>query len=235
MPGQTTYATRRAWLALLPAAVVPLLASLFYFVLFDGFFFARIIYAGSKIFIILWPLAAVYFILRVPLPKLRTAWRRHLAALPSGIAFGVLVVALMWGLMRTPMAGVIAAGAPEMRRKAMEFGLLEHYWLFAVYLSLANSLVEEYYWRWFLYGRLRELVRPPWAHGLAGIAFAAHHVVVTSVFFSLAWGLFLGALVCAGGIIWSLMYEKQKTVAGAWISHLVVDLGIMILGYGILF
>jgi hypothetical protein len=50
------------------------------------------------------------------------------------------------------------------------------------------SSIEEYYWRWFVFGRLGELVSPAPAH----------------------------------------------LPAGAWISHLIVDLGIMGLGHRVL-
>ena len=43
--------------------------------------------------------------------------------------------------------------------------------------------------------------------------------------------LFLSFLVGLGGLIWTLMYEWHGSVLGCWISHLVVDAFLMIVGY----
>ena len=51
----------------------------------------------------------------------------------------------------------------------------------------------------------------------------------------MAWALVFAALVGVGGVIWSLLYARQRTLLGAWISHLLVDVGIMALGYKLIF
>lgn len=215
--------------------VIPFLSSLFYFVLFSDHYFSRIIYTGTKIFTIAWPLLALWFIIGDPLPRIKFSDKKHLKAVPQGIILGCALSLLIFGLMRTPLGELVSGSSEIIRVKALELGILKRYWLFALFLSLANSLIEEYYWRWFVFGRLRKLTNAFCAHAMAGLSFAAHHMVVATVFFSLLWGVSLGLLVGAGGVVWSVMYDKQKTLTGAWISHLVVDLGIMCVGYTILF
>jgi membrane protease YdiL (CAAX protease family) len=141
----------------------------------------------------------------------------------------------MFGLFWGPMGQVVATGASQIRSKAASLGILNHYWLFGLFVALVHSLIEEYYWRWFVYGRLRELVRPGSAHALAALAFAAHHIVITTQYFGAAWGLVLGSLVGVGGALWSVMYERQRTLAGAWASHMAVDLGILAVGHKAVF
>jgi membrane protease YdiL (CAAX protease family) len=224
----------RTWLAVLPAMLVPFLASLFYFVLFSEYRFARLIYAATKVFTLVWPLIAMRFILGDRLPALDLRDARHQRAIPSGALLGVVIVLLMFGLMPTPLGEMVNASAPSILKKTRELGVLEHFWLFVLFLSLAHSLIEEYYWRWFVFGRLREIVSPVSAHFLAGAAFAAHHVVVATQFFPLGWGIVLGGLVGVGGVLWSVLYSRQGTLAGAWISHLIVDVGVMGIGYKLL-
>ena len=103
-----------------------------------------------------------------------------------------------------------------------------------VFLSLVNSAVEEFYWRWFVYGQLRRLLPVARAHALAGAAFAAHHVVESSPSSSPRGALIFGVAVGLGGVIMSVLYERRRTLCGAWVCHLVVDLGIMGIGYGLL-
>ena len=43
-----------------------------------------------------------------------------------------------------------------------------------------------------------------------------------------------GLLVGVGGVLWSLLYAKHKTLYGVWISHMIVDLSIMVIGYDLI-
>ena len=215
--------------------VVPFAASLFYFVLFSEHSFARIIYGGTKIFTVVWPVIAVWGIFRTTLPKIHLHLEKHRKAIPLGIVFGISTVVLMLGLMQTPLGEIVVSSSENIRNKARELGILEYYWTFALFLSVIHSLIEEYYWRWFVFGHLTEVLTIFSAHVLAGLSFAAHHVVIATQFFPTAWGIVLGGLAGAGGILWSLMYDKQQTLMGAWICHIIVDLGILAIGHKILF
>lgn len=227
--------TSRILTALVPAALLPVAASMFYFVFFSSHPWAPVLYGATKVFTLLWPLLALGFVLRESLPEIRWNPREHLRAMPLGALAGLLVAGMMAGLMATPAGGIVLESTGAIRAKAQQLGILEHYAAFAVFLSLVNSAVEEYYWRWFVYGQLRRIL-PGWrAHALAGAAFAAHHVVVATQFFPLGWGLCFGAAVGLGGAIMSMLYERQRTLAGAWACHLVADLSIMGIGYGLLF
>jgi len=225
----------RLWLVLLPAMTLPLAASICYFVLFSEHVFARVIYAGTKLFTVVWPLFAVLFVLKTGLPRPELRDARHLKALPLGLLTGAVVVGAIFAAMASPLGEVAAAGAGDIRRKAAELGILDHYWPFAIFLSVLHSLIEEYYWRWFVFGRLRQVTRAWAAHLLAAAAFAAHHVVIATQFFPPGWGFLFGALVGVGGLVWSLLLARQKTLTGIWLSHMLADLGIMVAGHKLIF
>ena len=219
----------------MPAMVVPFTASLFYFVILSGSDFAIVLYIAAKAFIVIWPLISVRLILRTTLPKIRIALEKHRQAIPLGVFLGIAIVILMFGLMRTPLGEVVNSSSESIGRKARQMGILKHYWLFALFLCVVHSLIEEYYWRWFVFGRLKNVVNVPCAHSIAGISFAAHHIVIATQFFPVLWGFLLGGLAGVGGILWSVMYDKQKTLVGAWLCHLIVDFGIMVIGHSILY
>lgn len=225
----------RLAVALLPAVLLPLLAALFYFVLFSAHPAARLLYGATKVFTVLWPILAVRFVLGEPFPGPLAGLRRWLRALPLGFLAGLVVGAALVGLMATPVGAVVSASAETIRAKVTQLGILEWYWPFALFLSLVNSLVEEFYWRWFVYGQLRR-AWPGWrAHLLAAVAFSAHHVVVMSQFLPLGWGFAAGGAVALGGLLMSLLFERQRTVAGAWACHLLSDVVLMGIGYWLLF
>ncbi len=214
---------------------LPCMGSVVYFILFSEHYFARFVYAGVKIFTVAWPVICICFILQERFPWLEIPAPKYRRALTLGLLSGVVIAAVMLGSMKTPLRHVAESGLVNIRAKTAELGIMQYYSIYALLISVVNSLVEEYYWRWFLYGRLRGLVKVHWAHILAGLAFASHHTVVTMHCFGVGWGLAFGACVGVGGIIWSMMYEMHKTILGAWVSHLIVDLALFSIGHMLLF
>ena len=227
--------TARLWAAVLPAAVLPFLGSLIYFVAFAGEPWARWTYVLVKVFTLVWPLVATVWILRRRIP--RVDWRapRHRRALPAGALYGGAVIVAVLLLLRTPVGAEVLAFAPRIRTKVLQLGVLDHYGPFALFLSVVHSGIEEFYWRWFVFGRLREILSLPMALVISSLAFASHHAVIVSQYVSLGWALVGTLAVAAAGAIWCLMYERQKTLTGAWLSHILADLAILWVGYRMLF
>jgi membrane protease YdiL (CAAX protease family) len=214
---------------------LPCIGSVIYFVLFSEYYFARFVYVGVKVFTVAWPIICVCFILHEHFPRLGISAPQYGRALALGLLSGTALAAVMLSSMKTPLLHVAESGSMNIGAKTAELGIMQYYSSYALLISLVNSLVEEYYWRWFLYGRLRSLVGVHWAHILAGVAFASHHTLVTTHYFGVGWGLAFGVCVGVGGIIWSMMYEIHKTILGAWVSHLIVDLALFSIGHMLLF
>jgi len=232
LPATTTRAKRLA--LLLPAMCVPLLASWVYFVLVPGTVLGNAVYTGVKGFALLWPLLAVGWILRErfrdPSPG-----KRHLASLAAGIAFGLAVVGLLVFLLKaTPLHALVAENAGRIAERTHDLGVAEHYLLFALFISFIHSALEEYYWRWFVFGQLRWLLPAGAAVAVASVAFAAHHVVVLGQFFAMPWAFALGFCVALGGAVWCWLWLRYGSLLGSWASHVVVDLGLMWVGWEVL-
>ena len=225
---------RRTWLVLLPAILIPALAALFYFVWLKDSEAAQPVYGGAKLFILVWPVAATLFILQRPLGGKLRPMALHLRAIPLGLLIGLGIAALIAALMATPLGHLVKSATGPMEEKVNSLGIQEHFILFAVCLSLFHSLLEEYYWRWFVYGNLRTVISRPAAHAIAAVGFSLHHIVVTSQFFPLHWALVFSAAVGIGGFFWSWLYQRQGTLAGAWASHAVVDAALMTVAYTML-
>jgi uncharacterized protein len=71
--------------------------------------------------------------------------------------------------------------------------------------SLLHSLLEEYYWRWFVFGQLHRLIALWPAIMISALAFMGHHVVVLGVYLTetprVAW--IISAAVAIGGGFWA--------------------------------
>lgn len=222
---------RRTLAVLIPAFLLPGLSAVVYFILMKDSVFAQTLYFGTKVFEVVWPFLAVGLILKVRPMWKRRSFSYHLRAIPLGAAIGVGIVLIMIVWMHSPLAWMIERGAPAVRVKVAALGFEDHFIPFAIFITVAHSLLEEIYWRWFGYGYLRKIVSPAKAHLIAAFAFTLHHIVVTSQFFPLPFALFLSFCVGIGGLIWSHLYQRQGTLAGAWVCHMLVDAGLMWVGW----
>ncbi len=128
-----------------------------------------------------------------------------------------------------------------MREKIAAMGL-DNPWLYAggaLYWCTVNSLLEEYFWRWFTYCRLRDLlpgkVGNIVAVGLAGLLFTVHHVLALSVYFDWRVTTLASVGVFIGGVTWSALYARYRNIYAAYISHVWADLIIFGLGAWLIF
>ena len=119
----------------------------------------------------------------------------------------------------------------------MESGLNQptRFWLFAAWLTIGNSLLEEFVFRWFVDSRLKILGLPfIIAIPISALIFTIHHVIVLAAFFDPRMVLSGSVGVFIGGLIWSVTLRLCKSVIPGWISHALVDLAIVLVGASIL-
>lgn len=105
----------------------------------------------------------------------------------------------------------------------------------AVYWITLNSLMEEYVWRWFVFRKLELILGSRAAVVGASLGFTAHHVVALSAHFQ--WPMIaLGSLgVFVGGLTWSWLYARYRSIWPCYLSHALVDLPIFWVGYDLIF
>jgi membrane protease YdiL (CAAX protease family) len=154
-----------------------------------------------------------------------------------GLAFGAVVAAAMFGLYYGLLrdSSLIAGALPEIRDKVADFGI-NRTWKYAalgLFYSLCHSLLEEYYWRWFVFGQLRRLMTVRVAVVVSSLGFMAHHVLVLGKFFGFAnpATYLLSACIAVGGAVWAWLYDRSGSLVGPWLSHLLVDAAIFAIGY----
>jgi len=154
-----------------------------------------------------------------------------------GIAFGVAVIISAWVLFHRVLAHqpFFTPAIDRMREKALDLGLMSpaRYAAFGLFYTLIHSFLEEYYWRWFVFARLRWLVRLWPAIVVSALGFTLHHVVLVGTFSDWAlWStLAFSAMVPIAGGFWAWLYDYAGSLAVPWISHALVDAGIVIVGY----
>lgn len=174
---------------------------------------------------------------RFPLPG-----RPNLRGLGLGLAFGAVValgaIALYYVFLRD--TSVFRESPDRIREKLAEFNLNSRWGfvLFAVVVIVPHSLLEEYYWRWFVFGELRRRLSLPLAMALSSAAFGAFHIFPLNAYLP---GHFFSAVlpfaVCVGvgGAVWAWLHERTGSVYAPWLSHLLVDASLFVVGYDLFF
>lgn len=219
--------------AITAALLFPTVATWGYMLTLTGHPLAGAAYAASKAvqfaFPVLWIVGFYRRPIRLSLPR----WRD----IGQGLALGAAVLAATIALYYGYFAGsTVLAGAPEaVAKKLIDFGVDSpaKFFLLATFLSLIHSLAEEYYWRWFVFGQLRFHLPVAWALVISSLGFMAHHVLVVATFLG-GYGFytwFFSLCVAVGGGLWAWLYHRTGSLYGPWVSHFLVDVGLMWIGY----
>jgi len=230
------------WAAVVFALVLPTFVTLAYFVWAESFaphvqqatyLIAKIIQFGFPVFWVCW-------ICRQRLQLRPTSSQGIVVGVVFGLVVAVAMFALYQGWLKS--SDLLANAMEDIHQKVtgMELNRPWKFVALGVFYSLIHSLLEEYYWRWFVFGQLRELVRFWPAVVISSLGFMAHHVIVVGEYVG---GAYLGMAsqetwiisfsIAIGGACWAWLYHRSGSLVGPWLSHLLVDTAIFAIGYDI--
>jgi membrane protease YdiL (CAAX protease family) len=168
----------------------------------------------------------------------RPGWRRAtVAGLVSGAVLALALAALYSVL--SGRSAITADAAERIRTTLVEFRIVTPagFVALAAGLAVVHSLLEEVYWRAFVYRRLGGWLPPRLALALASAAFASHHLIVAARYTPAGhfWSLTLPATVAVAlaGAHWADLYRRTGSLLAPWTSHLVVDTALMGIGYAL--
>jgi len=225
----------RDWCAVLFALALPTLVTFVYFVWSDGLNpgLRQAIYGVAKVVQFGFPIFWVWTVQRHRPRPFPISWRGTGLGVAFGLAVLLTTLALYHGWLKT--APFFMAGVGSIQEKIADLGF-DAGWKFAalgVFYSLCHSLLEEYYWRWFVFDQLKRLVPIAAAIVISALGFMAHHVLVIGAFFGMASPLtwLLSAAVAIGGAFWAWLYHRSGSLMGPWLGHALVDAAIFLVGY----
>jgi len=96
-------------------------------------------------------------------------------------------------------------------------------------MIVANSVLEEVYWRGYIFKKLESVVSPPKVIVYSSLFYASYHLITTINLFSIWYGIFFTAAIFGVGYFWGFMRRKFDSIYYSVISHLLADLGIMLI------
>jgi len=229
---------------LLVALTFPTLITWVYFYAMAGSETVRWIYSGSKVLqfslLIPWYLYCRREAAQTSNDASPSGWPKW-KGIQAGVVFALAVVAigvlLYVGVLRD--SSLMTPAAEQIRGKLADMGAASPlgYLGLSVFLAGIHSLLEEGYWRWFVYGGLRQRMPVPLANGISSLGFMAHHFLVLAAFFpgQWTWIAVFSLAVAVGGAAWAWLYQRTGSLVGPWLSHLIVDAGILAIGYDLAF
>jgi membrane protease YdiL (CAAX protease family) len=190
----------------------------------------KAIWLLAKIWLVALPIAWLLYVDGGKLSWSPTSRKGVVAGLVSAIPVGVVILG----------AYLIAKNSlidpAEAKQTILELGINSpaKFFIFASSMSLVNSLMEEYVWRWFVFSKFKVLFGARPAIVLSAFFFTLHHVVIVWGLGSL-WLVFLGSLgLFVGGIVWGWLYNKYNSIWPGWICHVAADTAIMWIAWWIL-
>ncbi len=187
-------------------------------------------------------------LLQFALPLLCLCWipdrnrqaHRPRWGLAVGTAFGAGVgggiIALYYAVFQySPLLQEMAAHLFAFLRE-VDLASREGFLILGIGTAVVHSFLEEYYWRWFVFGSLqRHSVRM--ALVLSTIGFTSYHVFLLVHYFPPAIVpvvVPITAAIAVGGWFWGWLYHQTNSLGAVWLSHLLVDAGLVFVEYQML-
>jgi membrane protease YdiL (CAAX protease family) len=95
--------------------------------------------------------------------------------------------------------------------------------------------MEEYVYRWFILRQCETLMGANAAVCTSAAIFTAHHVIAVSQYLDPVLAMLASAGVFGGGLVWSWLYLRYRSVWPCWVSHVFADIAVFGIGWWLLF
>ncbi len=162
--------------------------------------------------------------------EVKRLFRFEKRAFFSALALGAGLYALILGAYLT--VGRLFDFSAIVGNLSQNAGVTRENFLFvSIYISFANSLLEEFFFRGFLFTNLKPLSSRRFAYGFSALLFAAYHVAMLAGWFSPLLFCLVMAGLAAGGIIFNRLNEKNDTIYTSWLVHMCANFAINTIGF----
>ena len=110
----------------------------------------------------------------------------------------------------------------------------ENFLYVSLYISFANSFLEEFFFRGFVFTNLKQHSGRKLAYIFSAAAFSMYHVAMMIGWFSPALFLLVMAGLVIGGMIFNWLNEKLDTIYCSWLTHMFANFAINTIGFMLL-
>lgn len=101
----------------------------------------------------------------------------------------------------------------------------------AIYISFFNSLLEEFFFRGFLFLGLKKLGKTTSAYVISSLLFAIYHIAIMANWFNIY--IYILAIVglFVGGLIFNGLNDTRENIYNSWLVHMFANLAINTVGF----
>jgi len=142
----------------------------------------------------------------------------------SGIVFLVAIVVFFYILRDS----VIQVGEIQSLLHSWQIQK-EHIFVLLVLMILANSGLEEIYWRGYILGRFQAHLKTVPAVILSSLFYASYHLITTANLFSMQVGVLFTIVIFLAGVFWAVIRARSGSLFGSIVSHFLADAAVMII------
>ncbi|MBO8155770.1 MAG: CPBP family intramembrane metalloprotease [Bacillaceae bacterium] len=183
----------------------------------------------------------IILFLGIPIVVMRFVWNEnilkvlnlkniHLNQLRTGILIGVISMLTIIGAF-VLFQGIIDTSAIIDDLKDRLEITAQTFIFVAIYITFGNSLLEEFYFRGFIFFKIYQNGHKILAYLFSSLLFSLYHVAIFAVWFD--FGLILLAL--AGlfviGLVFNYLNTRSKNFLNSWIIHIMADTAIVSIGF----
>lgn len=101
----------------------------------------------------------------------------------------------------------------------------------ALYISIINSLLEEFFFRGFAFLSLKKVISRKVAYVFSAGAFSLYHVAIMTSWFSPLLFIIIIISLFIAGLLFNWVNEKSNTIYPSWMIHLSANLAINTIGF----
>jgi membrane protease YdiL (CAAX protease family) len=190
-----------------------------------------ILWMACKVWLFGLPVTWRVFVDKQPLSCSPARQGGFLVATAAGVAMSLAIIVAYTAFARD------AIDPGSMHKKLHPLGLTDPttYLGMAAFIVFVNSALEEYVYRWFVFRKWELLVGGRLAVFGSASVFVVHHSLILAAYFP-TWIVALGSAgVFLGGVVWSWLYLRYRSIWPPFVSHAMVDVAILGIGYWIVF
>ena len=107
----------------------------------------------------------------------------------------------------------------------------ENFLFVAIYISFANSFLEEFFFRGFAFLHLKQAINKKWAYIISAGTFALYHIAMMIGWFNGAVVVLCMIGLFVGGLIFNRFAEWQGNIYLSWLIHMFANFATNTIGF----
>lgn len=150
--------------------------------------------------------------------------RKNLA---QALSAGVLVAGAVYFFFTLLQLQIMDISSVQTILKDWNIDAAYSFWFVPV-MVLANSVVEELYWRGYIFAKLLKQRSGTMTVVLSSLFYASYHLLTTVALFSVKYAILCTGSIFAAGLAWGYIRLRTGSIWFPVITHFFADLGIML-------